>query len=518
MALTKRIFKALQKILRLLHMKHADRKKRKFKKIKSIALIGFEYRHHVPAFVKSFRTLQKKGINLEPVIWSARNGIEAEIKATFPKCKFLDGEKGWFGEFEKIKNEELAREFSLSELEIKNFSYTYSRTKFFRDPRKVKPKEQVFFTQFTLSAMDELLKQNVDIIFFPKMPHDLIDLAFYFAARRLGLPFLFTDGPFYGNDFVYPIVNSRFIPARSRKRDFFQEFADVMEGRNLNKSLSLPHYQSASLDYLPEVPASRVPFFFTKLERTIYRISYSQLLAKYSGIFVNKALLLVSKFLRYVLFSRKIELKKKKYILLLLHYHPEATTCPTAADTPFEEERAVALAKRFPDLDIVMREHPSNMKFGSYLAYRNPILIKTLLAKYPNLHYVQPGSRSEYRDLLTNSFCTISTCGTVAMESIQLGVPSIHFYHSFAEHFPGVHIVSDVEMLTKEVIYKLTSSLEHLGPDKVVDACYEAARCRHLVTAFLCGYHKYTYSEDDYIDNASEIIVDSLSAVFEAKH
>lgn len=476
----------------------------------NIAMIGFEFKHHIQAFIKAIQRVNEIHVDVIPVIWLARDGVKADIIKNFPSCEFLDGALGWFGEFGKNTKLLYEDKITLSDIEIKHFSYAYSRTRFLRDPRKITKKDKLLFARLVNFAMTLLCDTKVDKIFFVKLPHKMLDLAFLYAARRLNIDFVYTDGPFYGNDYVF--LRSDEIPSNKVKSEanIYRAFKNVMEERNLKNHLSLPHYQRADLSYMAKIPKSSTPFFKKKKIQILYTYIKSRKIATLVDLVIDRILIFTSRIVRKVLLERWVRPPGKKYILVLLQYHPEQTTSPSAADTPFEEERAIALAELFPHYQIVMREHPSNLKSSSYLSYRNPFLINNLLRNHKNISYQVPSDRKSYGELIENAFFTVSTSGTVAFESILLGVPSIHFYNSFARGFPGVHIVNDAAMIREKMIQLSRKNLNKFDVEGIINACYEVVCLRKLERGFLCGYHEYIYTNREYIENASEIIYESL--------
>jgi hypothetical protein len=480
-------------------------------KIKKIAMIGFEFKHHVPAAIKAFEKLKEEDLIIIPVIWSGRNGVKSDIINNFHNCVFLDDFLGYYGKFDEKIKLIYEDEVNLTELEIKHFSYTHSRTKYFRDPRKITVQDKIFYERILNFAMTMLSNCKVEIVFFVKLPHILMDLAFLYAARRLNIDFIYTDGPFYGDDYVFSRKDDISVNALNNNANFYCSFKKIMDERNLKKNLLLPHYQRENLNYMASVPESNNPFFYREELQVIYFFIKSEIFVRLLSLIVRKLIIFISWVIRKALFETPVESLKKKYILVLLQYHPEQTTSPSAFDTPFEEERVIALAVRFPNYQIVMREHPTNLKSDAYLTYRNPFLIKKLLKQFSNVTYQLPGKRKAYQKQLENAFFTVSTSGTVALESIQLGVPSIHFYNSFASGFPGVHIISDVSMITEELIESSRNNLNKLGSDGIIDKSYEVVCTRNLEKGFLCGYHENIYSNNEYISNAANIIHKSLN-------
>jgi hypothetical protein len=483
----------------------------------NIAIIGFEYDITVPAFSQVLQRLNEEGNHLSPVIWSARDGIKKDVLNYFPKCEFLDHAEGWHGLCDNVPDFEVEAMPSISEIEIKHFSYTHSRITFFRDPGKWTDKDVLFYQHIFNVSCALLKKYNVSLMFFAKMPHTLLDMGLYFAAKRLGVKFLYTDGPFFG-DYVFPNIDktAKFgIGSFPLSDDAKAKFKLAMRKRNLSYSLEPPAYtKKETLDYLPETPESTHPFFTRKFIKTIYERTGNLFISNVLDrlLYVSTRIIAAySKALaRLIYVKNNIVKSDKKYILVLLQYHPEQTTSASAKDTPFEEERVALIAKKFPNTNIIVREHPSNLKGVGFVQYRSFRALRQMM-KYENVQYLFPGERSEYLDILQNALCVVATSGTVAFESIQLGVPCIHFSDSFAQGFPGVLCANLVAEISLNQISEMRDELSALSNEELVLKCGEAFTVRPLKRGFLTGYHEGKYTQKQFVDNATEIIYTSLA-------
>ena len=483
----------------------------------NVAIIGFEYDITVPAFSQAIQRLAEEGDQISPVIWSARDGIKKDVLDFFPQCEFIDHAEGCHGLLDKVLASEVGVMPSISEIEIKHFSYTHSRLTFFRDPGKWTDKDILFYQHIFNVSCELLKKHNVSLMFFVKMPHSLLDLGLYFAAQRLGVKFLYTDGPFFG-DFVFPNLNkkSKFsIGSFPLSNDAKAKFKIAMEKRNLSYSLDPPAYtKKGTLGYLPKTPVSTHTFFTKTISRKAYDGTGSVFISKVLDrcFYVSTRIIsaIYKEFVQLIYVKSDINTSGKKYLLVLLQYHPEQTTSASAKDTPFENERVSLLAKQFPDINIMVREHPSNLKSANFLQYRSFRALRRMM-KNKNVQYVFPSQRSEYRSTLQNALCAIATSGTVAFESIQLGVPCIHFSDSFAQGFPGVLCAEKVTDISSEKISEMREELSNLSNEELVLKCGQAMTVRPMKRGFLCGYHEDRYSQEEYINNASEIIYTALA-------
>ncbi len=491
----------------------------------SVAFIGFEFGHHVPAAKIAIENLSAKGITCEVKIWSGVEGIKTNVESEFEKCKFFDSHLGWLGIFPDCKSEKsFDHMVSLTDLEIKHLSYTFSRTTFFRNPRNIKKKNINLFKYLVGKCIYELKKAGISHIFFVELPHSLADLAFYYAAQRLDIPIVYKEGPFFGGDYVNPVFEGKRSYSSSKNKEKISEtIISSIKNRDLNRSLVMPTYMTADLSYMPTVAPSSVPFYRSQVGYFLFRLLKIKLLATYVERILTRLSGGVSACQRFYLskqYSSYIELNAdEKYILVLLQYHPELTTSPSAMDSPFEEERVIQLAKNFPNHKIIVREHPSNLKKTAHLfpQYRNLMLIRKM-TRVKNVFYILPSDRSQYKKLIEQSFFTISTSGTVAIESILLRRPSIHLHNSFATGFPGVHIADSVESISEKLIMSLQRELDNLSDEGVIQSLHDTITQRCMVRGFLSGYHELKYSMEDFIIDASDVMFFSLFSLISSSN
>ena len=87
-----------------------------------IAMVGFEYSHHINALRIALNRLADTGQHYEPVLWTARDGVEASVLKTFPTCIFLEAETA----ADELRRENRKfipnNDINLTSLEIKHYS------------------------------------------------------------------------------------------------------------------------------------------------------------------------------------------------------------------------------------------------------------------------------------------------------------------------------------------------------------------------------------------------------------
>ena len=277
-----------------------------------------------------------------------------------------------------------------------------------------------------------------------------------------------------------------------------------------------PHYIKNKNANITQIPQGEKPYFYLDVGEYIYSITKSILLAKAFIFAIRKTLSLLMP--AYFYFVKKIYLKdsslsvaqfKKKYILLLMQYHPERTTSNRAHDTPFDIKRIEVLSKLFPNHKIIVYEHFMNINNFRAFCYR-PIDFFYRISNLANVTYLSPQNNDFYRQLVMNSLVTISTSGTHAIESPQVGVPSIHLSNSFARNLPGVITLTDLSDLSLDMINSEIEYLKSLSKGEYIDLVLDVLNQRPFNEGFIAGYHNEKYDKSKYIHDAHMIIYNHL--------
>lgn len=486
----------------------------------NLAVIGFEHYHHLPAFHQALGRLQENHRVLTPRIWSAPTGLKQDINDLFLDCTFIDSWDMWHGVLDLYvcDNNYKYPSFKLSKLELKHLSYTKSRLTFFRDPAFITPSDIKYFNKLCCFAIKILDDHEVDIAFFSKIPHSLGELAFYYASKYLGIKYLWTDNPYFMGDYVRTVLpyEQLYRPpeliANFNVEDLASSIYSTFLSRDLNQTLKPPAYTTESLDYMPNAATSVEPVYRYSLPQKFYSIVPIPFLAR----LIAKLLITAGSCSSVLnlnlikLFSGCPPLQPKKYILYLLHYHPEATTSPTSLDTPFEHERINTLRRLFPDHAIVIREHPSNCASGEYFQHR-PFYRYIPFLFASNVFFLFPTKdRKSYKALIKNAYFTISTSGTVVFESVMMGTPSVHLSKGYSKLIPGSINLDNVNALSAKTIDESAVSIADFSAKDFANGVCKDLKPFLYTKGFLNGYHACRYSSKEYIDNADLIVYNSL--------
>lgn len=129
------------------------------------------------------------------------------------------------------------------------------------------------------------------------------------------------------------------------------------------------------------------------------------------------------------------DMEHEKYVLLLLHLQPEATTLPQAGVFA-EQELCVALLAR------VLKEYGIKLYVKEHFV--QPYRMRTFyedLKKTDNTVLIS--SEAESVDLLEHCIAAATPAGTVTLEAIANGKPVLVFGHGGFEHGPGIYQVGN---------------------------------------------------------------------------
>ena len=483
-----------------------------------LGVIGFEYQHIPDALYGALKTISKNdSVNYIPTVWTGRNGIFDLIGKLFPDCKCLDyndfRELKFFAD--KINDSKLLH---LTKTEIEHFSYTYSRQFFLRKPENITSKDIQYFKTLASFATNTINQNKLDLLIFSDIPHSMIDLAFFVAARRKKCRVIVRDGPYFG-DFVGPVL----LPSESKgqfkswkKGLSAQKIGDEVRAELLARTPS-EHFQPVSYASrlrvkLPDLPSPSPLFFNSLAVQKVYGYSNSKYVALIAEKLLHRIFIVLAAIkvwfykLIAVALSSKIPEKDDDFFYVLLHYHPERTTSAAALDTPFEVQRIEALAHKFPDCKIVIKEHPLNLSGNfHFVNYRN-LWSHFKLCRLSNVVFLMSGNSQLHYKMMKNATAVLSTSGTHALESIQIGTPSIHFSNSFASGFPGVLILESVSEIKLNDLKVMKKSLRKMKFDDILKNCLDAVRKAPKVEGFIAGIHYKMYTPLEFIKSAENIL------------
>lgn len=129
------------------------------------------------------------------------------------------------------------------------------------------------------------------------------------------------------------------------------------------------------------------------------------------------------------------DMEHDRYVLLLLHLQPEATTLPQAGVFA-EQELCVSLLAR------VLKEYGIKLYVKEHFV--QPYRMKTFYQDLKETeNVVLVSSEAESVDLLAHCEAAATPAGTVTLEAIANGKPVLIFGHGGFEHGPGIYQVGN---------------------------------------------------------------------------
>ena len=485
---------------------------------KNIALIGFEYEFTPKALSTAIERAQNElEITFIPKIWSARDGIETEVHQYFPACNFYN--QNYLEENARIST---YKHLPLSELHYKHFHYTHVRMYYFNWSRKIPLKTRNYYNRLVQSSWSNLQSNEVRAVIFAEIPHSMIDYSYYVAAELLNLPLIIRNGPYFGNiNTSLPNRALEFSHGDNKSSHLKDIVSKSMRSRDISTVREMPDYMTSDVTktVAATVPVERKITYSRELQNRLSLMGAPPIFIRLLNKILQQFSTLVSRvhFFFLSLLNQNISYisnnRQTPYILVLLQYHPEFTTSSAANDTPFEEERLENLLKKFSEHDIVALEHPTIKRNNSVHKYRSIWRLLRLRLKFSNFRYsFSPTNRTNYADLVSDAFATLSTSGTHALESIQVGVPAIHFSNSFVTDFPGVVNLSSVDSLSSDMIQKKRDELAQISNEELVQEIFEIYSRQPLTEGFISGFHRGHFTSQDYITNGSAIFYNLLRA------
>jgi hypothetical protein len=491
-------------------------------KIIKIAVVGFEYEFIPEALEMAIKKFESaKDVKIIVKLWSARNGLVDLVTRYFPGCSFYD--QDYLKKFENKENFFNIKQ-RLSDVEKKHFLYTHLRSKYFRWTRNISEWEENLFENIVNECVNRLKINEIDKVIFAEIPHSMIDYGFYLASKKMGLPLIIRDGPYFGN--MNTNLRTDFYknnaPNQNNLESLKEIFFRAMRERNFSEVKKLPDYMTETswVNITARVPKEKKPIYFNELKNKLYQRRVSSIINRIINKIIFNLSVIYSRFHVFLLSLLTQEItsiyknRSNQYMLLLLHYHPEKTTSSAAYDTPFEEERIEKILKRFPDIILIALEHPTIWKNNSIHKYRRISEIIKLRKKYINFRYAfSPSSRVDYTDILKNAIVSMSTSGTHALESIQVGVPAIHFSNSFANGFPGVLNLKSVEDINLNEIKIKKSELTESSIIDIYIKAFNKYSEQPISIGFISGFHRGTFAANDYVVNGSSILYNLLLVV-----
>ncbi len=307
-------------------------------------------------------------------------------------------------------------------------------------------------------------------------PHRVYDYVLYLVCKEMGIPFMCFQYSMcieriYSTDNFYSIEDK-----------FDEDYEKYLGKGHLSKD-KLPieirnQYEKVLLDYEQAKPAYMnrhiidskknsnvfylVKLFFRKFKvlgkDSVFKKGATLTMMKIRQNSLEQANVSIFKLIKNHLnkYSRLRELKKtyntlvsdpqdaEKYVLLPLHYQPEATTSP-AGDIFVNQRLCVeTLLKNLPsDYYVYVKEHPQQFQYHMLGQTSRIKEFYSDLLSSPRVRLMPLGMDSY--SLIKNASAVATVTGTVGWEALMHRVPVIVFGMIWYERMPGVLRIKDSE-------------------------------------------------------------------------
>lgn len=151
---------------------------------------------------------------------------------------------------------------------------------------------------------------------------------------------------------------------------------------------------------------------------------------------------------------KKVVNNETNFVYFPLHVEPERTTL---FDAPFysnQFEVIKTISKSLPiQYKLYVKEHPTMKSLGwRDISYYQKIL------DLPNVEFIHPDITSE--EILKNCSLVITVNGTVGLEAVYFGKPSITFVNASYSFLPSVTVLNKIEELPKTIRESLDKDVD----------------------------------------------------------
>lgn len=337
---------------------------------------------------------------------------------------------------------------------------------------------QYFFRDVLLKSLDIIDELKIDIFICPDVPHRFFDYVFLVACRIKNIEFICFDMVPFGDSSViidsvddFPrlsikeevspkicdAVNDKLCSVRgvsSNYKLWYMEEQKKHSDKRLLKALKILMDRMKNWKVLNPVLVYKKIFgktvwaFYTKKGCMPKDTEFSLFELFFIHRKINKKLSIYSS-----LYEEKISqlnFRSEKFVLVALHFQPEATTSPTGG--VFVDQLLIIemLDRILPkDIKIVVKEHKSQFSnaLESPSAGRSEIFYQRLQEFSSRVLQVSVDIKSF--DLIDNAIATVTVSGTIGFESLARDKPVLCFGRSWYEHCPGAFRVKHASDLKR---------------------------------------------------------------------
>ena len=308
---------------------------------------------------------------------------------------------------------------------------------------------EVILSLAVLHAFAAIRQEAVDLLIFEITPHEFIPYVLHEVSKSAGVAILsFEAAP------IAPVLvphgvhlpESARVDGTSVSAEILRitrERVAVLRGREIPQYIALQKERDAQL-------ASRGGKTRAKLLslRWLLQPRFSESAGSFSGHNLKSGLLknatqfilnrsLEQNFRREARMGALVEVEPPRpFALFALHYEPEKTSLPDGLPILFQGDAVVAARDLVPDsIELLVKEHYSQTSAAlrGYLG-RSPLFYR-LLSSISGIT-LSRGERPA-ADYVGSAECVFTLTGTIAIESVFMGVPAVYFGSPWWEGLPG---------------------------------------------------------------------------------
>ena len=337
--------------------------------------------------------------------------------------------------------------------------------------------------KFLIASLDNfnMLKKNkITHVMFFDIPHGVITLSLYLAAKAMGIQVIisrqFLDNTFYITESIANVIKEDIKGNNNAKIiDFNKTITAPPYMKNKTGSISFPRKMLFKI-------CRRALLIFPLFTRH-HRLSIRYLLYKFKEEYYSYT---YKKHYHKEHISATPELTKLSYVYCPLHFQPEMTTSILGGEYSNQATAILKLRQKLPhDVTIIVKENPIQgwyMREESFFA-----IIKAL----PNTIFV--ATNVPTYDLIKNAKAVAAISGTACYEALFYRKPAIYFGYPFYQNFEGTFKFDDIQDITKVLSHKIDDSKLTEDAKRFDEKLFKGSTDTNHLAAFNPNYDKKTF-------------------------
>jgi hypothetical protein len=281
-----------------------------------------------------------------------------------------------------------------------------------------------YVTALVVENYAYLENKNLDYIYFSSTPHQIESWVTSLVAKSLGIKSILPHlSPIPWRRSLYFGIGKNRKLCKIQDENISKPDEDL---ENLNNWIE--KVKGEYTDAIPDYEKKRLEFNKGKYFNIIAEIKR----------FWSKPHYILNKYRCYQTYSKlSIDNIDGSYVVFFLHYQPERTSLPEAYGFTEQTIAILAIRAALPDhIKIIVKEHPSTFTNMCAPKHRHPSFYNDVLAIY-NVQLADI-SISSFQ-LIDNAIASVTLTGTVGVESLLRGRPTVYMGVPIIRDTLGVH-------------------------------------------------------------------------------